>query len=113
MIAFLMKQLSEAQFFIFVANGQQPKGLEILDGIISSLNEEAQEAKKELHEQIRKGAMSGGPKTDARVMYQEVAKFLFKTYLQECSFGVIPTSALKADEKAPTEKITERVTAKI
>lgn len=93
--------------------GQQSKGLEVLDGVISSLNEQSQKALEKEHDLIRKGAMSGGPKVDPREMYQAVSKYLNKTYLEECSFGVIPMSALKKDEDAPTEKIDARVKAKI
>lgn len=112
-LSFLIKQMSEAQFYIFVANGQKPKGLEILDGVISSLNETSQNSLKDDHDLIRRGSMTGGPKIDAREMYQKISKFLAKTYLEECQFGIIPTSTLKPEEDAPTEKIKTRVKAKI
>lgn len=112
-LSFLIKQLSEAQFYIFVALGQQPKGLEILDGVISSLNEQSQKALSKEHQLIRSASLSGGPKCCAKEMYSVISQFLAKTYLEECSFGVIPTSALKVEQEAPDEKIDARVKAKL
>jgi len=112
-VAFLIKYMSLANYYIFVLVGQQSKGLEILDGVISSLGEGHQESLKELHGKVRRGSMQGGPRVDAREVYQELSRYLARTYYEECNIGIIPTSTLKTDQEAPNEKIDVRVKAKI
>lgn len=112
-VATLIKQMAQANYFIFVLNGQQSKGLEILDGVISTLGEAHQEALKETHQKVRDGAMTGGPRVDAREMYQTVSRYLAKTYYEEMQIGIIPTASLAGDQPAPEEKIKSRVKAKL
>lgn len=108
-LSFLIDRLKVANWFIFVMTiPNDMAGLNVLDGIISSLNEDSQKALKDDWDKIRAASKVGGAKVDARAMYANVSKFLAKTYLEECQFGIIPTSALKGDSKAPDKKIARR-----
>jgi len=110
-LSYLIKQLSLAEFYIFVSI-DDARGLNVLDGIIDSLNEASQTALKEIHDEINRGSF-GKKRTNARDMYAKVSAYLAKTYLEECQFGIVPTSTIKGAEKASTEKIPRRLKANL
>lgn len=107
-LSFLIDRLKVANFFIFVQlTPNEAAGLNVLDGIIASLNEDSQKKLADDWDQIRQGAY-GKLRVNARELYGKVSAYLAKTYLEECQFGVVPTSALKSDKKAPDKKIGRR-----
>lgn len=110
-LSFLIKQLSLAHYFIYVTV-DEARGLNVLDGLIDSLNEASKQALKDEHDQAREGSYSH-KRVNTRELYAKVATYLSKTYLEECNFSTIPTSSLKCDKEAPSEKIPERLSAKI
>jgi len=114
--SYLIKAMNEAKFFIFLRPELEATGLNVLDAIVSSLNEQHQNALKEIHAKVRSASLQGGPKVDARQAFQEIFRYLHKSYLEEISVGIVPTAGLKpgeTDRSAPTEKINERVKAKL
>lgn len=108
-LAFLIKQMSLANFYIYDCC-DEARGLNVLDGIIDSLNEDHQKALVKQHDLIVRGAY-GKQRVEVRRLYSEVYRYLAKTYLEECNFGTVPTSTLKIEHDAPNEKIPIRVKA--
>ena len=104
--------MSMARYFIFVAH-DHAKGLDCLDGVISNLGEQHQKALSKLHQTIRRGSMTNGPKIDVRAAFQEVNSYLAKTHYCDYQIGTIPTSTLQKTEEVPEGKISERVASKI
>lgn len=108
-LGFLIDRMKVANYFLYV-NINDAKGLDVLDGLIDSLNETSQKALEKEHEEIVVGAY-GRKRVDARALYSKVYKYLASTYLEECNFSVVPTSTLKAENDAPSEKIPVRAKA--
>lgn len=86
-LVFLIRELSAASFYLFhITPAQEMKALDIMDGIISSLDKKSQDTLKALHEKIRNGAYTNStPLTskEIRAAYQELSIYLHETFLKE------------------------------
>lgn len=80
-------------------------GLNELKGLIDILDENSQKALAKQREQIVSLLRSGKyERNQVETVVQTVSVYLHKTYLQEMTMGLIPTSTLPCDGKTP-EKI--------
>lgn len=109
-LAFLIDRLKVANYFIFIL-GQDARGWDIMDGIIKSLNKDAQTALSGLAEEITNAihAHKCCHSYRTREIYAEINRYLNATYFEEGSFGtIVPTSALEGATPTPTGKIEFR-----
>lgn len=90
-------------------------GLNELKGLIDILDEQSQNALKKHRKQIET-LLSHGDYVRAQIepIVQGICIYLNKTYFQEMTMGLIPTSTLPADGKKPErEKINPHRTSRL
>ena len=84
-----------------------PTGLNELKGLIDILDEQSQKTLKKQRERIVELLHGSYQREQIEEVVQQVSIYLHKTYLQEMTTGLIPTSTLPTDGKTPEKKKIE------